>query len=90
MHPMAADTTRQISLRLPADLLRLIDAEARERQLERSQLVRELLEAALSGQGAAERPADRVSELIGRYQLGIPDLGARHREHLRDVLRDRR
>lgn len=87
---MAADATRQISLRLSDELLRRLDEEARERRVERSQLVRELLEAALTGAPAADRPGDRVSDLIGRYRLGTPDLGARHREHLRDVIRDRR
>ena len=87
---MAADVARQISLRLPGELLRRLDAEARDRRIERSQLVRELLEEALMGAPVEERPGDRVSDLVGRYRLGTPDLGARHREHLRDVIRDRR
>ena len=80
---------RQISLRLPEQLLARIDEEARARRVERSQLVRELLEAALSG-AALEKPADRVSDLIGHYRLGIPDLGAKHREHLGEAIRERR
>lgn len=82
----------QISLRLPDQLFRHIDQEARRRRMRRSDLVRQALEAFLKGQtvNVADRPYDRVRDLIGRVSGGPPDLGERHREYLRAVIRDRR
>jgi hypothetical protein len=33
------------------------------------------------------RPVDRVRDLLGSVESGIPDLGLRHREHLIQRLR---
>jgi hypothetical protein len=52
------------------------------------QLLEDALEAAVVAGSA--RPADRGVELVGRYRIEPPDLGSRHREHLRDLLEDRR
>ena len=84
------DSARQISLKLPGTLLRRLNEEARARGVKRSHLVTELLESALGGTADGEKPWDRVAELVGRYSLGAPDLGAAHRERLREPIRDRR
>lgn len=82
----------QISLRLPHALIERLDAEAEGRGTTRSQAIRRLLEAALDARGAGERaaPWDRIGESVGRYRLDRDDLGAGHREHLRDLVHDRR
>lgn len=82
----------QISLRLPEPLFRRLNQEVRKRRLRRSDLVRQALEAFLDGGTilATDRPYDRVRDLVGRLSGGPPDLGERHREYLRDLIRDRR
>jgi metal-responsive CopG/Arc/MetJ family transcriptional regulator len=83
---------RQISLRLPQDLLDLLDELAEESGVPRSALVRRAIRAYLdSGMlGSEERPVDRVRDLIGVAYGGPSDLGHRHREYLKDLLVDRR
>ena len=56
--------------------------------MRRSQLVREALQAFLEGPAAsdANRPFDRVRDLAGVVYGGPPDLGARHREYLKEQL----
>jgi len=82
----------QISLRLPEPLFRRLNQEVRKRRLRRSDLVRQALEAFLDGGRilGTDRPYDRVRDLVGRLSGGPPDLGERHREYLRDLIRDRR
>lgn len=82
----------QISLRLPEPLFKRLNQEARRRRLRRSDLVRQALEAFLDGGMilGTDRPYDRVRDLVGRLSGGPPDLGERHREYLRDLIRDRR
>jgi Arc/MetJ-type ribon-helix-helix transcriptional regulator len=82
----------QISLRLPESLFRRLDREARKRRVRRSDLVRTALEAFLDGEAplAGDRPYTRVRDLVGRLSGGPPDLGERHREYLRALIRDRR
>jgi len=82
----------QISLRLPEPLLKRVDQEARKRRVRRSDLVRQALEAFLNGEMAAigGRPYDLIRDLAGSLSGGPPDLGERHREYLRGLIRDRR
>ena len=58
-----------LTLRLPADLAAALDRRAGERDLARSQLVREAVTAYLAGAGAAasERPAPSGRELARRW-----------------------
>lgn len=82
----------QISVRLEERLLRRLRAEARKRRVPRSDLIREALQLyfdAGTGSGA-DRPIDRVRDLVGSLRGGPRDLGARHREHLSALVRDRR
>ena len=82
----------QISLRIPEPLLKRIDQEARKRRIRRSDLVRLVLEAFVNGETAVigGRPYDLIRDLAGSLSGGPPDLGERHREYLRDLIRDRR
>lgn len=82
----------QISLRLPEELLDRLDRVAEETGLRRSTLVRRAILAYLEGRSLelGERPIDRVRDLIGAAYGGPPDLGRRHREHLEDLIVDRR
>jgi Arc/MetJ-type ribon-helix-helix transcriptional regulator len=82
---------RQITVRLPRSLARRLQRLAEDRGIRRSQLVREALEAYLGEPvpSPGERPFDRVRDLAGAAYGGPPDLAARHREHLKQVLRGR-
>lgn len=80
--------TEQISVRLPSRLLERLDALARERGADRSELVREAIRLYLEGPGGAEpdHPYARVEDLVGSLSGGPPDLGRRHRRYLRERL----
>lgn len=83
---------RQVTLRLPDELLKRIDRRAKGRRTTRSGIIRRILEQSFEQEaaGLAERPYSRVGDLIGSVS-GVPtDLGARHRDYLVDVVRDRR
>jgi Arc/MetJ-type ribon-helix-helix transcriptional regulator len=82
---------RQVSLRLPDRLVKSIDRRARKSGRTRSELVRQILERGLDEAAAVlDRPYDRVQDLIGSVSGAPTDLGARHREYLVGLVRDRR
>jgi Arc/MetJ-type ribon-helix-helix transcriptional regulator len=82
----------QISIRLHEPLLKQLNREARKRRVRRSDVVREALEAFLSGDVTAidRLPYERVRDLVGSLSGGPPDLGEQHRKYLRDLIVDRR
>lgn len=84
MHRMDARLQSQLTVRLPRDLARKLAAEARRLGLKRADLARMAIQRLL-GEPASEddTPYDRVKSLLGRVASGVPDLGERHREHLR-------
>jgi hypothetical protein len=72
---------KTLTVRLPDDLAARIEAESRERQVTKSDVVRERLEA---GEGYGARPAlaDVLSDVIGAVD-GLPeDLSARRQHYL--------
>jgi len=81
---MALDS--QISVRLPASLASKLEETASARGVDRSDIVREALGAYLEGPIRSEQLWDRVGALAGSASGGPPDLGARHREHLKQIL----
>ena len=90
---MGYGRTLQISLRLPGRLLAAVDDRARQVGKSRSDVIREVLEAHLVSSAAApgaDHPYGRVRDLLGSVSGGPPDLGRRHREHLAEMVRDRR
>ena len=72
--------TRTISVRLPEPLVAELDAEARERGISRSALVRERLERAATQ--ARLDPLASIRDLIGSVDGGLPDLSARKKHYL--------
>ena len=71
----------QLTLRLPVALAEKLERSARRMKRKRSDVVRQALEQFLDA-GADVRPIDRVRDLLGSIETGVPDLGQRHREHL--------
>ena len=76
----------QITVRLPDELVRRLDRLAEARSIRRSELVRDAIRAYLKGPAAAEgeAPFRRVEDLAGVVYGGPPDLGARHRDYLKE------
>ena len=72
---------RQLTMRLPADLAAKLERWAKRLKRTRSELVREALEQYLDSQPEVG-PIERVRDLLGRVQSGVPDLGQRHRDYL--------
>ena len=83
---------KQISIRLPKELVDRLDRIATEAGLKRSGLIRRALYAYVDARflDPHEKPIDRVRDLIGVAYGGPPDLASRHREHLKDLIVDRR
>lgn len=77
----------QITVRVPQELAQVLDRLAAQRGIGRSELVREALRAYVEGPAVneSERPFDRVRDLAGTLYGGPPDLGARHREYLKEI-----
>lgn len=79
----------QLTVRLTDELEEGVEALARKLHRKRSDVVRIALEHFLREEGEApsERPYDRVKDLLGSVESGVPDLGANHREHLKSRFR---
>jgi predicted transcriptional regulator len=73
---------RQIAVRMPAQLAMRLDRVARRTGRTRSDVTREALERFLAGPDLTTRPIDRVRDLIGAIESGLPDVGQRHRDYL--------
>lgn len=80
---------KQVTIRIPEDLLERLDQEAAALGRKRSEVIRMAVERFLERrhERAGGRPVDRVRHLLGSFESGIPDLGQRHREHLVERLR---
>lgn len=77
----------QLSVRLPDELGRRLQAASRRLQRKSSEIVRMALQEFLGAGRDRTRPADRVRNLIGSLDSGIPDLASRHRTYLLKSLR---
>ena len=71
----------QLTLRLPGALSEKLERAARRLRRKRSDVVRLALEQFLDTEPEI-RPVERVRDLLGRIESGVPDLGQRHREYL--------
>ena len=71
----------QLTLRLPTELADKLGRSAKRLKRNRSDVVRLALEQFLDSEPQL-RPFERVRDLLGRVESGVPDLGLRHREHL--------
>ena len=76
----------QQTLRLPGELADKLGRSAKRLKRKRSDVVRLALEQFLDSEPDI-RPVERVRDLLGSVQSGLPDLGQRHREHLIQRLR---
>lgn len=84
---------QQLTVRMPEALVAKLERAARRLRRNRSEVVRLALEHFLQDvleEAEAGRPIERVRDLLGRLESGIPDLGQRHREHMLERLRLRR
>ena len=79
----------QLIVHLPTDLARQLDLAAKRLRRSRSDLIREALDRFLAEQ-AEVRPIERVRDLLGRIESGVPDLGQHHREYLLQRLQNGR
>jgi hypothetical protein len=81
----------QLTVRLPDDLDGEVTRQARRLRLKRSDIVRMALRQFFDHSGVAEEqtPYERVRQIVGSIESGIPDLGERHREHILKRLRAR-
>ena len=84
--------SQQLTFRMPDDLADALARAAKRARRSRSDLVRLAVEHYLEttdGQdhAEAERPIDRVRDLIGSIETGVSDLGTNHREHVLERIR---
>ena len=78
----------QLTVRIPHELSRALQAASRRMQRKSSEIVRmALCEFLGEGRGPTLRHADRVRDLIGSLESGTPDLAARRRAHIIESLR---
>ena len=71
----------QLTLRLPGELANRLGRSAKRLRRKRSDVVRLALEQFLETTPEI-RPIERVRDLLGSVESGVPDLGQNHREHL--------
>lgn len=71
----------QLTLRLPNALNEKLERTAIRLKRKRSDVVRLALEQYLDTEPEV-RPIERVRDLLGTVESGVPDLGQNHREHL--------
>lgn len=77
------DMKEQITVRLPRELSRALDAAARRTHRRRSEVVRLSLAAYLDPRASRPaRSADLVRDLIGSLESGVSDLAENHRKYL--------
>ena len=79
----------QLTLRLPGPLAEKLDRAAKRHKRKRSDVVRQALEQFLDTDPEM-RPVERVRDLLGSIESGLPDLGQRHRDYLIRRLRSGR
>ena len=78
----------QLTIRLPRELSRALRRRAAEMQRKPSEVVRIAVREFLAiPDPSHQRPADRVRDLIGSLNSGVPDLAIRHRDYLIKKLR---
>jgi predicted DNA-binding protein len=75
------DMESQLTLRLSGALSRRLERSAKRLRRKRSDVVRLALEQFLDAEPDT-RMVERVRDLLGAVESGVPDLGRRHREHL--------
>lgn len=79
----------QLTVRITDELEERVAALARKLNRKRSDVVRIAIERYIQEEGEVRRdkPYDRVKDLLGAVESGVPDLGSNHREHLKSRFR---
>lgn len=77
----------QLTIRLPEDLRRALEAASTRTQRKSSEIVRAALRAYLHADLASAQPADRVRALLGSLESGKPDLAEDHRKYVIESIR---
>ena len=78
----------QLTIRLPRELSRALRQRATQMQRKPSEVVRIAVKEFLAiPERMRERPVERVRDLIGSLESGIPDLATRHRDYIIKKLR---
>jgi Arc/MetJ-type ribon-helix-helix transcriptional regulator len=72
-----------ITVRLPNSLVAEIEAEARQRQISKSDVVRERLERARSAAVGKATALDAIADLVGSVDGLPPDLSSRKKSYLK-------
>jgi len=81
--------TDQLTIRLPDELNRALEAASNRLQRRRSEIVRLALSQFLGLEAqSGETPAARVRNLIGSLDTGIPDLAENHRSYILESLKN--
>jgi len=80
-----AERVKTLTIRLPTSLVAEIEAESRERQLTKSDVVRERLSAAKGRTSQRQALFDAIADLAGSVD-GLPkDLSARRKAYLKQT-----
>ena len=78
----------QLTIRLPEELNRALEAASTRMRRRRSEIVRLALAQFLSLELLGEEtPGGRVRHLIGSLETGIPDLAENHRSYVLESLK---
>lgn len=75
----------QLTIRIPDELNRALEAAAARLHRKRGEVVRMALRRFLGLDGSGT-PAHRVRDLLGSVESGIPDLAEQHRRYLLESL----
>lgn len=84
MHCMAQRADAQLTFRLPKTIAGDLSRIAARRGLQRSDLLRQVVEQMVAEEAKAGSHFERVKDLIGAASTGQSDLGSEHRRHLRN------
>src|SRR5688572_11771524 len=81
----------RLTVRLPEDLQRALEAASRRMLRKQSEIVRLALREYLAVDTSPNlRPADHVRSLTGSVESGVPDLAEKHRAYIIDRIKGRR
>ncbi|HSF18732.1 MAG TPA: ribbon-helix-helix domain-containing protein [Vicinamibacteria bacterium] len=79
----------QVTVRLPEDLMKSLEAASEQMNVKASEIVRMALREFLRAPGRpGRRVADRVRGLIGSLESGLPDLAEKHRKYILESLKN--
>lgn len=81
---------KQLTVRIPDEIDSALRRASRKLDRTPSEIVRTALRRYLGQPPLGAPPGERVADLIGSLESGVPDLAERHREYILESLRDGR